>query len=337
MKFFNGFSWIKKIGLVFVVLAVLFGAALLWNTFQPPSEPRWGITFSPKYVRYLGLDAGKAYHAILDDLKVQSIRLPLYWDEIEKTQGTYDFKDVDWYMWDAEKRGLSVTLVIGARSPRWPECHIPGWANLSTATRDRALLAYVEATVNHFKDSSALFRWQVENEPDFGLFGECPPFDRDVFQKELDLVRRLDDRPVQLTVSGEMQSWIPVDPKADVLGVSLYRTTWNRWTGYFTYPWPPAFYRLQAWAASFFVDRVIISELQAEPWFTDTEQARDANMGSVLFTADDLKANAEFARKTGLPEAYFWGAEWWYFMKLHGHPGVWEAAKDIFAGSKIAN
>lgn len=329
-------SWLKRIALALAALVAILAVALVWNTFQPSSDPRWGVTFSPKYARFLGLDAGRTYHAMLDDLRVQSIRLPLYWDEIEKKQGVYDFSDVDWYMWDAEKRGLSMTLVIGARSPRWPECHIPPWANVSVSVRNQALLAYVEAAVTRYKDSSALFRWQIENEAGLSVFGECPPFDKGVFAQELAIVRRLDTRPVQLTVSGEIQPWFSAERAADVLGTSLYRTTWNPWLGYRTYPLPPAFYRLRAWGASFFVDRVIVSELQAEPWFVDTVQARDPEAGLTLFTAADLKANVEFVRKTGLTEAYFWGVEWWYFMKQHEHPEVWNAAKEIFAGNKAA-
>jgi len=40
--------------------------------------------------------------------------------------------------------------------------------------------------------------------------------------------------------------------------------------------------------------------------------------------------NVEFAKKQELYNFYFWGAEWWYWMKVkQNHPEFWEAAKTI--------
>jgi hypothetical protein len=46
---------------------------------------------------------------------------------------------------------------------------------------------------------------------------------------------------------------------------------------------------------------------------------------------DKLKENVAFAQKVGFPEAYLWGAEWWYWLKTEkNHPELWETARTIF-------
>ncbi len=320
---------LKRIGVGAATLVAAFVLALAIATLQPPSDPSWGVTFSPRYARSLGLDAGEAYHWMVGDLGVKHMRFPLYWDEIERTSGTYDFSDVDWYLWDAASHGIEVTLVVGQRSPRWPECHIPSWVPDNASGRNAALLDYVRAATIHFKDHPAIVRWQVENEPFFSAFGRCPPMDPNILEAEISLARST-GKPVQLTASGELEFWTPSARRADVLGVSLYRKSWNQWTGYVSYPLPPAFYRLRSWVVRPFVRDVVISELQAEPWFPDLSLALDPAQGAALFVAQDIKDHAAFAAKTGVPEAYFWGVEWWYFMRQHGDPTYWDAARAVF-------
>lgn len=321
--------WLRRAAEVLAACVLLAALAFGWAALQPPSHPRWGVTFSPMYARFLGLDAGEAYHFILGDLGVKFLRLPIYWDEIEKVPGQYNWSDADWYVWDAGKHGVAVTLALGARVPRWPECHIPLWAEGNADARDAALLAYIKAAVEHYRGNPTIERWQIENEPGFTLFGDCPALSRDLLKKEIALVHSLDTRPVQLTTSGEIQPWLPVERLADILGTSIYRTTWNPILGYLTYPFPPGFYRLRALTARLFAGKVVISELQAEPWFTDAGPSKKITDDYHLFTADDLKTNAQYAADTGLPEAYWWGVEWWYALKKAGDSRLWDAAKEI--------
>ena len=70
--------------LLYVVLSVK-----LFNHFPTkitldhrPGE--FGATFSKKFCDELGLNWKETYISILDDLKVRYLRLPAYWDEIEK-------------------------------------------------------------------------------------------------------------------------------------------------------------------------------------------------------------------------------------------------------------
>ena len=86
----------------------------------------------------------------------------------------YYFDDIDWQLAQAKDKGVKIIYVVGMKSGRWPECHIPDWANnLSEQQQKDATLNYIKEVVQRYKDNDAITYWQVENEP-FFHFGECP-------------------------------------------------------------------------------------------------------------------------------------------------------------------
>lgn len=293
-------------------------------------EPTFGVTFSWVYAQELGLDPLETYRALVDDLGVRQVRLPIYWSDVERASGQYDWSMADELVELAEDRRVELTVVVGMKVPRWPECHIPDWTEmLSDASRHQAVLAFVETTVNRYKGSPSVIRWQVENEP-FFPFGQCPIITGVQFKEEVDLVRSLDDRAIQVTVSGELGPWLDSAQAADILGISMYRQTWNEFFGYFVYPLTPEYYFFRAQLVKDDVRQVIISELQAEPWFPESIESRPFPQWYDLFTAEMFEENVEFARRVGVSEATLWGAEWWYALKQAGDDRLWEAARSTF-------
>jgi len=138
----------------------------------------WGVNFSQKHTEGLGLDWRETYLAILDDLGARNIKIAAHWDFIEGKEENYYFDDLDWQIREAEKREAKIILVIGMKTPRWPECHIPEWAvNLSKEKQQEKILKLVEEIVLRYRESKAIKYWQVENEPFFS-FGECPWYDK---------------------------------------------------------------------------------------------------------------------------------------------------------------
>jgi len=297
--------------------------------------PNWGITYSARYATELGLDSKETYLAILNDLHVQSVRLPVYWSEVEKEDGDYDFSSIDWQIIEAAKRNVKVILVVGYRVPRWPECFAPAWAkDLPLDEFDAAMQNIITETVRHFRVYDNVIVWQVHNEPFLKSFGECRELTPEQVQGHVELVHKLDYRPVMLTESGELSTWIESSQLADMIGTSLYRTVWNKYIGYWRYPIPPAFYRLHAdWVMKRYgVKKVIISELQAEPWPPGKSiLATSLDEQFKSFDLHKLKHNADYARRTGISDIYFWGVEWWYWLKGQGHPEFWEYMKKVFA------
>lgn len=313
--------------------AVVLFIAILWlPVFNPVQQIEFGVSFSKTYAEFLGLDWQKTYLAILDDLGAKNLRLQSEWDETELIEGVYNFEALDWQIAEAEKRGVKVLLVVGERQPRWPECHIPAW--LSGAPQEKLrekTLAFVRTAVERYKNSPAVFMWQVENEPLFNLFGKCPKSDKQFLQKEIDLVRSMDSRPILITDSGELSTWRKTARLGDYFGTTVYRSVYNSYFGYFYHFWPPAFYRLKARLVGLPCGQAIISELQVEPWVrngsipnTPIEEQKEV-MGLKR-----IENHINFARKTGFSPAYLWGVEWWYWMGERGEGAAWEMGKGLW-------
>ncbi|HTY39798.1 MAG TPA: hypothetical protein VMC43_01775, partial [Candidatus Paceibacterota bacterium] len=292
---------------------------------------------SPLYAEELGLDPRTTYRAILDDLRPQALRLVDYWNRAEKTPGANDFSELDWQIQEAETRHLPVTLAIGYRTPRWPECHIPDWANkLPPKDFEKALDDHLRAVVEHYKNSPAVVMWQVENEPLLSVFGQCPTPDEALLKREVAFVRSLDSKPVMVTDSGELGFFPRAAGLSDVFGTTLYRYIWNKTFGFFTHIFPPPFYTLRAWLTTTFssTKHVVIAELQAEPWSIGERPIAEVPFQeqTTQFGVPELKYIVGFAKRTGIEQIYLWGPEWWYYRLRHGDPSFWKAGQIIFLG-----
>ncbi len=282
----------------------------------------YGVSFNTEYAYYLGLNPRTAFQKILDDWQFKYVRLSAQWDLIEKTQGQYDWNDLDWMMSEATKRNVKVILAVGNKTPRWPECHAPAWVDrTSFATRRDPLRSFIEATVNRYKNHPALEIWQVENEP-FLRFGTCAPISRKDLKEELGYVKALDKiHPTMVTDSGELSLWWRSAKQADLFGTTMYRVVWSKTLGYWSYDWiMPAFaYTAKLWFNGRDINSAYITELQAEPWIpnkplADTPLAEQFRSMSL----NRLKNNIKFAERTGMPRAYLWGAEWWVWLEGKG-------------------
>lgn len=311
--------------IIFVYFFIGFG--------REAKKIEWGVNFSQKHSENLHLNWKENYLAILDDLGVKKIKLATYWNLIESAPDSYNFADLDWQIEEAGKRGAKILLVIGMKTPRWPECHIPDWAaELSKEQQQDEILKMLKEIVLRYKENDAIWAWQVENEI-FFPFGQCPWRDKKFLQKEVDFVKSLDSRPVMVTDSGEYSLWWQAARIGDIVGTTLYRKVWFKEIGiYVAYPIPPIFYsRRRSLIKKLFNKDAICVELQAEPWghtliydFAIEEQEKSMNL-------EIFKNNIFFAKKTGMESFYFWGAEWWYWMKeVHKNSAIWNEAKRLF-------
>ncbi len=324
---------IITIVIVLLLILVIAYIILAIQTYEANPKMVYGVTFSKKFSQHLKLDWQDNYQAILDDLQVKYIRIPTYWEDIEPTQDQYDFSAIDWQLDEAQKCDVKIVLVVGRRQPRWPECHEPDWVNqLSPADARARARKNIRVVVERYKDHPAVEMWQVENEPFLDFFGECPKMSKKELQEEIDIVRALDDRPILLTDSGELSSWYPVIKMGDYFGTTLYRITYNKYIGYWEYFFlPSSFYRVKAAIFGKQQQNLLIAELQAEPWFPRGPLETPIDVHYHSMNARQLIKNAEYAKKTNFARAYFWGAEWWYWLKtVHNDASVWQAAKKYF-------
>ena len=295
----------------------------------------YGMTFSRPYAKNdLHLDPDAVLTAALDELKIRHFRLGAYWKYIEPTQGAFDFKDLDNDIKAIGDRKGTITLAIGQKAPRWPECWQPDWwKKLPLAQQEETTLTYLRTVVERYKNNPAIVSWQVENEPHFE-YGDCGKTDPTFHKKEIAFVRELDPtRPITTTDSGELSFWTSFGKTVDQLGVSVYRVVRNPTLGTWRYFFlPPSFYRHKADLVSIFGLRsMYVSEFQMEPWSNKPLLETDVDDQLKTFDLKQMRANIEYASKMGINHIDFWGVEWWYWMKTtQNHPELWEEAKAIW-------
>lgn len=319
------------------LIVLVFVTYIVWSKYggkqYSDESTEFGVTFSTTYAESLGLDWKEAYIAALDDLGVKRFRIPIYWNQIEQERDQIVLDDVIWMATEAEKRNATIIFVVGRRVPRWPECHQPDWTKDLAENQIRSHeIKMIARVVGVLKDYPAVERWQVQNEPYFKYFGECPVPDPNFIAETIKVVRKVDpSRSIVVTDSGELSTWLQAASVTDVLGISLYRVTWNPILGYLRYPLPPSFYSVRAKVFTSLVDEVIVTELQSEPWVKGTMVDTPLEEQYESMNPDEFRGNIDYVRQTGFSEVYLWGVEWWYWLKVqHNDAAMWETARPLF-------
>ncbi|MFA6383309.1 MAG: beta-galactosidase [Parcubacteria group bacterium] len=325
---------------VSLIISLIIGIFIYFNlpVNVANGDAKLGVTYSARYAKDIGVDWKENYLAILDDLGIKKIRIPVYWDLIEPKEGEYNFDDLDWQLNEARQRDAEIILTVGQKVPRWPECFIPDWTKNDPEKKNPALLRMVNTVVERYKNNPEVKYWQVENEP-FLDFGICPIPDTDLLGSEVALVRNLDpSRKVIVTDSGELSLWYKAASYADVFGTTMYRTIWKEGFGYFDYPIGPRFFQAKLGLVNLINNKneAIVVELQAEPWINGWTTSGELSEQFKSMNAQKLQENVEFARKVGFPEIYLWGAEWWYWLKTtQDHPELWDTARTLFDQNNV--
>lgn len=332
---------INLAGKLIGIFLIFLGLWILSFSTYSAKKANLGVTFSPKYATQLGLNPDEVFKAIIEDLKPKVVRLPLYWDDVEKEKGKFDFSQADKYLKKLESEKIEVVLGLGFKQPRWPECFQPEWSKNETKEQfHQSILNLIKNEISYFKKYPLVKYWQLENEP-FLHFGICPKPNPQLIKQELELVKSQDSRQVVMTDSGELSTWYSVLKIADVFGTTIYRTVWSPGYGSFKYPWPPSFYNLKAVIVKFFAGSpgkpILVSELQAEPWPEDRKNLMELEISEHirLFPPKQLAENIEYAAQTGFDPIILWGVEWWYFMKVNNVADYWQIAKMMYSDTEI--
>lgn len=324
--------------LAVILLSTAYGIAR-WYIASEQSKPfTLGATFIPAYAQSLGLDPQKTMDALLDDAKVKNLRLVSYWNQLEPQKGQYDFSLLDWQFQKAEAAHAKVSLAIGLRQPRWPECHVPAWAqNEPVSQWQPQLNDFIRAVVHRYKDSPSLGSYQLENEYFLESFGTCTDFSRARLVNEFNLVKQADPRhPIIMSRSNNFPSWITGQPQPDVVGMSVYRRVWDGTVThkYFTYPLPAWYYAFLAGTQKILTGKdSIVHEMQAEPWPPNGKSITEISLDeqNKTFDGNSLEDRVSFSKATGMREVYLWGAEYWYYRMVTEHdPSAWSTAKKVF-------
>jgi hypothetical protein len=328
---------IITVSLFMVVIGTMYGIAR-WYIASSSHQPKvLGVSFVPAYAESLGLDAQKTMDALINDLHVRHFRLVGYWDQLEPEPGRYDFSLLDWQMAKAEASGSKVSLSLGLRQPRWPECHMPTWAATQPPEQWQPQLElFIAQVVQRYKNSPALDSYQLENEFLLKGFGTCTNFDRNRLISEAALVRKLDPHHRLIISRSNNAIGFPVGkPTPDEFGVSIYKRVWGNPPGrYLEYPFPAWFYGFLAGTQKILTGKdMIIHEMQAEAWAPNMQSINAISLDeqNKSFNAERFEGRFKLMDGTGMREAYLWGAEYWYYRLVHEHDdSVWNVAKEHF-------
>ncbi len=323
--------------IIILALAVFLFCYFFVGKASVPKSITWGVDFSQMQAESLKLNWKETYLTIINDLGAKNIKIHTQWDWVEGKKDKYYFNDIDWQLAQAKNSDVKIIYVVGMKSGRWPECHVPVWAsNLSEQQQQDEILKYIKEVVLRYKTNDVIINWQVENEPLFN-FGKCPWYDKDFLKTEVAFVKSLDpSRQVIISDSGEQSDWFEAAKIADVVGVTMYRKVWAHVTDNLgfnvnSFLSPVTYWRKAQLVKKIYGKDVICIELQAEPWASKPFYDVSLEEQSKTMNPEIFAQNIEYAKQTGLDKFYLWGVEWWYWMKkVQNQPAIWNEAKKLF-------
>jgi hypothetical protein len=356
VKWFIKYIWSKRflrhLGLVLLALVIFASSTMYgigqWYIHKHQKQPLvLGASFVPDYAESFGLDPMETLNAMLSDLHLKQVRLVSYWKDIEKSPGNYDFSQLDQEFALANKYGVKISLAVGLRQPRWPECHEPEWINIDPKapnTWQPQLYKFMHTVIDRYKDNPALSEYELENEFFMKVFGECKDFNRYRLIFEDKLLKKWD--PSHPIVISRSDNWIGIPvykPTPNEFAISIYKRVWDAGFThrYFEYPIPAWYYAFLAGAEEIYSGKdMIIHELQAEPWTPNGKQITEISVKEMYKSMNPqrLKDRIDYGESTGMRTIDLWGAEWWYWMKVKQHnPDVWNVVKVAAAQAAAKN
>ncbi len=330
---------------------------------EPRGAAQIGISFRPLQAAALGLDPEAALRALLA-YPFQLIRLGAYWNRLEPEPGSFQPEELDRQLDAAERAGKRVIMCVGpVKAFGYPEFFVPPH-HLDRPLREGALVrpdehrrlleagtAFVTRVVERYRDRDAITAWQVEHEAVDPLGMEHSWRLSEAFVRaEVEAVRAADPgRPVMMngflptSTPVRVQQWwrtrdqgdsLSVAQRlADIVGIDFYprhalaaagpltlyldgsRARWQQQRRE----------RLLDWAAK---DgrRLMIAEVQAEPWEAVTTPPSPAGRAMYSCRPEDLIGNysqcMRWSNQSGfVMDGYlFWGAEYWLLRERQGDP-----------------
>lgn len=342
VRFWRASGW-HKFWIIFalcllIIVSGMYGVARWYQASVRDQPLQMGASFIPAYAESLGLDAEETMDAMIQSLGIRHFRLVSYWNQLEPEQGEYNFELLDWQFKKVEQSGGTVSLSVGMRQPRWPECHVPDWAAaLGDEERNQKLNDFITAIVNRYKDSPALKSYQLENEFLLVKFGECKSITPEQVSKEMDIIHRLDPgKPVIISRSDNFPLVPLREPVPDEYGISVYRRVWDSTltNRYFQYPFPSWYYSFLAGMQKIVHGKdSVLHELQAEAWPPHGQSITETSLEeqNKSLNPERLEATFQFGRDTGLREIYLWGPEYWYYRMVNlNDPSLWQIAQGQF-------
>jgi hypothetical protein len=340
---------------------------------EPAGEAPLGISFRPLQAEALGLDAHAVLDELLA-YPFPVIRLAAYWDRMEPAPGEFDPSWLDWQVDAAERAGKRIVICTGpVKAFGYPEFFVPAHrlpaslpeGRLVTPQTHQPLLEagieFLTRVIGRYAERDAVIGWQVEHEAVDPLGVEHSwRLSAGFAAAEVAAARAADpSRPVML--NGFLPVTVPVAAAqwwrtrdqgdsldvaaelADTVGIDYYsrhalaaRGPWALYLDGAAGQLGPRRYRKLARRAAAAGKRVMISEIQAEPWEAVTvPPSGPGGYGMYSCLPEHVIANynrcARWSRRVGpAASAYlFWGAEYWVLRARQGDLSYLDAFRRI--------
>lgn len=350
----------KRILLFIGIVFVLY----VWNAFSNPYpsknatagfRPQYGFSYSFERAGWFGLDGRASFVDLLESAHFDWVRLPFFWDTMAVKNGdswkfTNEFNNLTFAVNEAKKHNVKVIVALGAKTPYYPEFHLPkdvaSRLKFGETISDKSpiagdLLAVDEMVVKELSGYDNIAFWQVENEPFLANVNNWK-IDRSLLLAEVSTVRVADPygRPVILNHVGPSafdRRWhglIPILQNVDGFGVNAYFKTQGTYLLSFdlfgrvvNIPWPHGFWwPVQSWlflSPNYYDLRsnlaqnghdLWVLEMQAEPYI---RTLAESDLESAFGVADIGMAN-KYLVDSRVKYVGLWGAEFWEYKKLKG-------------------
>lgn len=296
-----------------------------------------GVSLSHRHLEKLNIPIDHAWREY-KKLNLKWIRLGCYWDEIERSEGKYDYRVIEELLEICSGLNINVIMTIGMKAPRWPEFYIPpylseksifkkhGTIGISHEIITGRLFPYIENTVKKLRSYPQIRYWQVENEP----LDQSGPLDLkispELLRRESEIVRTSDpNRPQIINLWGNQLSkrnnYSEAAKSGDVVGLDIYPRVPSKSVFKKEYYMGPedSDDEIKNIIASIRESGkpVWITELQSEPW-----GGRDS------CREEHVVENAKRARKWEADGIFFWGFEYWIGESLSGNDSYMQAARE---------
>lgn len=299
-----------------------------------------GTTFSSFHASKLHLPSSDVLSELLN-FHFDLIRIGSYWSAYEKVENSFDYSELDHIVSKCQKNNQKIILTVGAKSPRWPEFHIPQWAmdkinHQSKITHpfhspleniSDEIMRSVKHTVSHFKKYDCIQAWQVENEPLDPSGPNNWTIPLSLLEREIEIVKSIDTRPVIINVWGntlsERKLLSKIPSSADSIGVDLYYLVPDGNRDRYTAPKDSDVsinQQLQQLKKP-----VFITELQAEPWENQHHTGDTPSMNPQILE-DNIHRVSDHIDAEAI---MLWGFEYWYQQKIQGDSALWNTVKNL--------
>ncbi len=340
---------IKRLAL----LVVFIIAAFIGNAFMNPIprriydksfRPNYGVSFSFEQSGWYGVPPREGFSKLITDYKFNWVRLPFFWDQMVDEDGNLKIDDLVWAIEEAKKRNVRIVVALGAKTPYYPEYHLPKYVesklkfgevidvNSPVAGDILEIDRKVVEALSHFDN---IIAWQVENEPLLRNINDLQ-IDPSLVRQEVGVVRAIDakKRPIILNTSSSglvtksADQLLKILKPGDIFGVNAYFKTQgvylvnvNLFDNQVKINWPVGFYwSVQSWlffspdyqSAKKIADerglQLWVLEMQAEPYIRVIE---DADKNEYAFRPSDIGKATDFLRSYKVDSIGFWGASFW--------------------------